>query len=213
MTALATPLRGTKLSADRQRRLARLESEIKSDLAAMRPLMVRIGTNLATIRDAGLYLAHAETFEAYCKDRWDIDRSYAYRLISSARVVRNLESGGLRVLPRIESQTRPLVGLDPEQQRAAWSEATKSAEGRQPTGKQVQEAVAKVAPPSADRVAAEVAQLIAEFRKGIRHAIAAHRKLVRIRAAGLPPDARRQRRETLQRQRVILKAITQGGGQ
>ncbi len=79
-----------------------------------------MGKALKEIRDNRLYkIALFETFEAYTKARWDIGRAQAYRLIKSYEVIRNLSPIG-DILPGNEFQVRPLVKLDPSEQRNAW---------------------------------------------------------------------------------------------
>ena len=79
-----------------------------------------IGKALQEIRDSRLYkLILFETFEAYTKARWDIGKSHAYRLIQAYQVVDNLSPIG-DILPTNEFQVRPLVRLDPVEQRKAW---------------------------------------------------------------------------------------------
>lgn len=79
-----------------------------------------IGKALQEIRDSRLYkLILFETFEAYTKARWDIGKSHAYRLIQAYQVVDNLSPTG-DILPTNEFQVRPLVRLDPVEQRKAW---------------------------------------------------------------------------------------------
>lgn len=80
----------------------------------------KIGKALKEIRDSRLYkLTLFETFEAYTKARWDLGKSHAYRLIQAYQVVNNLSPIG-DILPGNESQARPLVQLDPFEQRKAW---------------------------------------------------------------------------------------------
>jgi len=84
------------------------------------------------IRDKAYYrdVLGFETFEAYCKEKWDINRAHAYRLIDSAMVIETVSPMGDRV-PENERQTRPLARLEPEQQREAWQKAVETApEGR-----------------------------------------------------------------------------------
>lgn len=81
-----------------------------------------IGQALKEIRDSRLYkLILFNSFEAYARDRWDIGRSQAYRLIDAYSVINNLSPIGDR-LPGNETQTRPLVQLDPVEQRKIWTE-------------------------------------------------------------------------------------------
>jgi hypothetical protein len=81
-----------------------------------------IGQALKEIRDSRLYkLILFNTFEAYARDRWDIGRSQAYRLIDAYSVINNLSPIGDR-LPGNEAQTRSLVPLSPPQQREIWKD-------------------------------------------------------------------------------------------
>ncbi len=83
---------------------------------------VTIGKALKEIRDSRLYrLTLHETFEAYGKARWDMGRSQIYRLISAYSVVNNLSPNG-DILPANEAQVRPLVQLDPPEQRKVWKD-------------------------------------------------------------------------------------------
>jgi len=72
---------------------------------------------LMEIRDKGLYrdVLGYQTFEAYCKDRWDLSKMHAYRLMDSCRVMDTVKSDQL-VTPSTESQARPLARLGPERQ-------------------------------------------------------------------------------------------------
>ena len=81
----------------------------------------KIGKALKEIRDSRLYkLILFETFEAYTKARWDLGKSHAYRLIQAYQVVNNLSPNG-DILPDNEYQVRPLIKLDPLEQRRAWN--------------------------------------------------------------------------------------------
>ena len=79
-----------------------------------------MGCALAKIRDSRLYRETHETFESYCRDRWDMGKAYAYRLIDSAQVQEVLSPMG-DITPTNERQVRPLTKLTPEQQQEAAS--------------------------------------------------------------------------------------------
>jgi hypothetical protein len=89
--------------------------------------MDEVGRALMAIRDGGHYrdVLGFETFEAYCKVRWDIGKWYAYKLIDSAAVMSELDNCPTK--PTTESQTRPLARLLPDQQREAWQRAVETA--------------------------------------------------------------------------------------
>ena len=105
-----------------------------------------VGSALLQIRDGKLYQPQYGSFEEYCRDRWDIERSHAYRLMDSAKVMANLKDSPIgELLPANESQARPLASLPPEQQAEAWNKAVKSApKGKKPTAGLVQQIVDRI---------------------------------------------------------------------
>jgi len=109
--------------------LERLEGIIRRNLQSF----YEVGRALMEIRDSGLYrdVLGFDTFEAYCRERWDFTRSYAYRLMDSASVIEVVSPIG-DIKPTNESQTRPLARLEPDQQREAWAKAVETA----PEGKE-----------------------------------------------------------------------------
>ncbi|MEA3391634.1 MAG: DNA methylase [Candidatus Marinimicrobia bacterium] len=81
-----------------------------------------IGQALKEIRDSRLYkLVLFNTFEAYTRNRWDIGRSQAYRLIDAYSVMSNLSPIGDK-LPGNETQARVLVPLSPPEQQKIWKD-------------------------------------------------------------------------------------------
>jgi len=97
-------------------RLIHLENLI----ASRQRYFYEIGKALKEIKDTRLYkLTCFETFEAYTRARWDMGKSQVYRLIDAYQVVSNLSPIG-DILPANESQARPLVQLDPLEQRKIW---------------------------------------------------------------------------------------------
>ncbi|MDP2676060.1 MAG: DNA N-6-adenine-methyltransferase [bacterium] len=123
--------------------LENLESIIESGLRTF----VEVGAALSEIRESRLYRAEYDTFEAYCHNKWNIERRQAYRLITAAAVVENV-SNWTQTPPTNESQARPLTSLPPEQQREAWADATKTAASnlRTVTAQDVTDAVQKIKP-------------------------------------------------------------------
>jgi len=65
---------------------------------------------LVEIRDSRLYREDYETFEEHCRDRWNIDRTYAHRIIGAASVVNNLLPMGN--VPANERQVRPFTQFE-----------------------------------------------------------------------------------------------------
>jgi hypothetical protein len=146
-----------------QQRLSELENIIRTGLATF----VEVGNALLEIRDSKLYRSSYSTFEEYCHNKWQISRPRAYQLIEAAEIVGNLSTivdtqssnnesqvgsspiGADLPLPKNEAQVRELAGLEPEQQREVWQEATQTApEGKLTAGhiKQVREKIAAPSP-------------------------------------------------------------------
>ena len=79
---------------------------------------------LVEIRDSRLYREEYETFEDYCKGRWDYTIRHCDRLMSAAGTVKALESGPIGLVPQNEAQVRPLTQLETaEAQQEAWGTA------------------------------------------------------------------------------------------
>lgn len=130
------------LSLVEQNELERCEVAIKQGLETF----IEVGTALMSIRDKKLYRAVFGTFEEYCRGKWGMSRIHAHRLIESAEVAVNLLPIG-NILPRTESQARPLTSLEPEVQREAWREVVE-AHGENITAAKVQEVADKWSPVS-----------------------------------------------------------------
>lgn len=97
-------------------RLVKLEKLI----ARNQECFYKIGQALKEIRDHRLYkLALFESFGAYTRERWDMGKAHAYRLIRAYEVIYNLSPIGDK-LPSNESQARPLAQLDSIEQRRVW---------------------------------------------------------------------------------------------
>lgn len=97
-------------------------TSLENIIASNQYRFVEIGKALKEIRDSRLYkLTFHETFEAYGRARWDMGRSQVYRLINAYDVINNLSPNG-DILPANEAQVRPLVQLDPPEQRKIWKD-------------------------------------------------------------------------------------------
>lgn len=105
-----------------QERLTQLENKIHDS----RSRFYVIGKALKEIRDEKLYRILLFTkFDKYTRSRWEIGKSQAYRLIEASNVIDNLSPIG-DILPENESQVRPLVSLDPAEQRKIWRDFLKT---------------------------------------------------------------------------------------
>lgn len=112
------------LSKQEQRHLGVLEKRIAAGLQTFR----EVGQALLEIRDSRLYRDTHPTFEAYCVERWAMERSRAYQLIDSAKVVNAL--GDPEALTN-EAQARemaPLLESDPAVAKQVWTAVEKRAE-------------------------------------------------------------------------------------
>jgi len=135
-----------QLCTDNRTELERLSSAEQTELRRCETVIAQgwqtffdVGKALTTIRDHRLYRGEYKTFEAYCRQKWQYGRAYAYRLISAAEVVANLSTIGDKRMPENESQVRPLIGLTPEQIRKAWAEALTDSKGERVTARLVKQ--------------------------------------------------------------------------
>ena len=98
-------------------RLSQLENVIETNQRKF----YQLGKALKQIRDERLFRDLLfDNFETYVKERWDMARSQAYRLIEAANVIDNLSPIGDGILPENESQARVLARFKKEDQRKIW---------------------------------------------------------------------------------------------
>ncbi|BAZ12861.1 hypothetical protein NIES4071_46950 [Calothrix sp. NIES-4071] len=128
-----------ELSYDEQRSREQLEKQVERSF-------YEAGRSLKILRDRRLYRNTHETFEDYCKARFNYNRSRSYQLIDAATVVDNLQECPplVDILPTTERQVRALVSLEAPQQRTCWQEAVEEAGGKLPSGKIVKSIVDKI---------------------------------------------------------------------
>jgi hypothetical protein len=123
------------LSVDQKIELSQLEVKIEKGLRSFR----EAGQALLLIKEQKLY--SQATFEDYCRERWDIKKSHAYRLIGAFKVLEDLSPVGEVPLPISERQIRPIAKLLPEQRQPAWEAAVAVAEKPAPTTLEIEAAV------------------------------------------------------------------------
>lgn len=116
-----TNIQTAPLSETEAADLSACENLIEKNLQSF----VDCGNALLKIRDARLYRADFPDFQSYCRERWQIGRSHAYRLIEAAEVA--------QTVPEVESerQARELAKYDKELQKAVFT-ITKAMAGDQP---------------------------------------------------------------------------------
>jgi len=117
--------------------LERLEGVIQKNLGSF----YEMGRALMEIRDGELYnkVRGIENFETYCKQRWDFKRTYAFYMIEAVRVTDNVHNCEQK--PMSESQCRPLINLEPDEQRKVWQMAVETAPDNKVTAAHVAKVV------------------------------------------------------------------------
>jgi len=119
-TAPVSPKDETTVAPEDKLQLKQCEDNIRQNEGGS----VSIGRNLGEISSEQLYKAAGYAdFGVYCKERWGISDKYAYRLINAAKCLDKLtshEPTGTWVLPRNESQIRPVAQLKEEQWMHSW---------------------------------------------------------------------------------------------
>ena len=114
-------------------RLVQLEATIQAGVQTF----VEVGLALTEIRNAKLYRATHATFESYCRERWNLSRPHAYRVMSAADVASTLSPTG----DISERAIRPLVKLAPEKRAEVWTKAKAAAGDRSVTARHVETAI------------------------------------------------------------------------
>ena len=150
------------LTPGERRHLQALEKRIERGLQTFK----EVGTALQEVRDSRLYREDFPSFEAYCRDRWALERQRAYQLIGAVEVVEALPAG-TRDLVRNEATARELVPVmrdDPEALTTVWArvEERATAEHAPVTAEMVRQVKAEVLPPKATIGQDLAARLIAE---------------------------------------------------
>jgi len=105
-----------------------------------------VGSALLNIRDKRLYRGAHKTFEMYCRERWGIGRSYAWRLIGAAVRLNLLPAGQGLLRPLNEFQIRPFLKLAPEAFPRAWQHVTELAKDGKVTSSLVQGVICELSP-------------------------------------------------------------------
>jgi len=131
------------LSLSEQTELDELEKVIKGGWKTF----LEVGVALAHVRDKGLYKGKYANFEDYWRIELGFSRSYAYNLIGSAEVNKQLSSiEDITVKPLNEAQLRELIPVPEEKRAEAWKSAIELAGDNVPTAKIVHKAALKFKP-------------------------------------------------------------------
>lgn len=137
-----------ELAPDEQRALEQHEAVIARGLQTF----LEVGEALASIRDDKLYRAGYATFDAYCRERWNIGRSRAYQLMGAAEIVREM-STQVDNPPTTEREARAVAQAEPADRPRVLDRADQLAGDAPRTAKHVQQAVAEIAAPALPDVA------------------------------------------------------------
>jgi hypothetical protein len=167
------------LSADERRHYEVARDTVRNGLRTF----LAVGAALLAIRDGRWYREDYDTFDQFLPEEFGISRQRGHQLIRCVQVVEDLEPPPAQVSvsavvyrePESERQVRPLVPLAPEQRRTAWEMACEEAgPDRQPTGREVEAAVRRVAgEPAAPRPVVRVAIDPADLKATARDIVAA----------------------------------------
>lgn len=138
------------LTAGERRHLVALEKRIERGLQTFK----EVGAALQEVRDSRLYRDAHPSFEAYCQDRWGLERQRAYQLIGAVEVVHALPENAGQLI-RNEATARELVTVmrdDPEDLQEVWAKVVERAEseGGKVTAETVRQVKAQVLPPRVD---------------------------------------------------------------
>lgn len=139
---MSAPLTMEAISLTESRDLIRLEAIVAKGMRTF----VEVGESLAEIRDRRLYRIEHATFADYCKAKWKMSDRRARQLMDAAEVVTAISKSGT-IVPKTESQARPLTALPVSQRAGAWEKAVAASPNGQPTAQAVQVVVETMNPP------------------------------------------------------------------
>ena len=126
------------ITFEESQRLVVLEKTIASGMQTF----IEVGEALAEIRDSKLYKIEHDTFEDYCQKKWQMTARRAQQLVSAAEVVADCSKIGT-IVPKTESQARPLTSIPREQRAEVFAEASATSATGKPTAREVQVVVEK----------------------------------------------------------------------
>lgn len=104
-------------------------SECEQIIARGLETFTEVAAALIQIRDNRLYLQSHDTFEDYCRGRWQMSARRAYQIISSKNVADRIAEAGLPI-PANDAVARALAVLPEREQVKIWDAAVKYFNGR-----------------------------------------------------------------------------------
>lgn len=129
-------------SPEEEGHLASCEETLQRGLATF----FEVGNALLKIRDLRLYRFSHGTFEAYCHERWNIGRTYAWRVIAAAERLKLLPQEPSGPRPVNEFQMRPFLKLEPEAFPRAWEAVVAKAKNGRITSTLIRGLLSEIAP-------------------------------------------------------------------
>jgi hypothetical protein len=162
-----------ELTAPERSDLKRCEKTIEKGMATF----LDVGRALLEIQQDKLYRDKHGTFEAYCKGRWEMGKSQAYRLIDAVEVDEQIKMSpiGDKMEIKNESQARELVGVSQDDLPKIVEKAVEIADGNPVTAKAIRQAKGELLPVESTEVEQKSTQVESkpDWRK-IRSTIAQH---------------------------------------
>jgi hypothetical protein len=130
-----------ELTAAETAELVRCEAAIQRGVKTY----VEVGNALDTIRKGRSYRESHKTFEAYCQERWKINRKRASQLIIAAGIAEKL-SNSVGQIPANERQARELAKATPAARLRVWEEATAGDDDDEPTAAELRDIISRLPP-------------------------------------------------------------------
>ncbi|MBN3906654.1 MAG: hypothetical protein HWQ35_08860 [Nostoc sp. NMS1] len=143
-TITVTAIEVTELTLEEQSLRLQFERQVER-------AFLSAGQALMELRDRRLYRSTHQTFEEYCRDRFNYSRDAAYLKISATVVYGNLQkflpTNGRQIpMPTIGRQLRFLAKaeLEPAVQADVWQQAVEQAGNKIPSGRIVKDVVDRI---------------------------------------------------------------------
>ncbi len=142
-----------ELSEEQEFLLKKCENIIRIGLSTF----VEVGLALKEIQDQRLYRRTDKTFEDYLQRSMGLSRPYAYNLIESAKLMRELRTSvevDKASLPKNEAQARELIRIEPSRRVEVWKKVVDLAGDKPFTAKLIREVARSERSPEGEKPSA-----------------------------------------------------------
>jgi len=142
-----------ELSEEQEFLLKKCENIIRIGLSTF----VEVGLALKEIQDQRLYRRTDKTFEEYLQRSMGLSRPYAYNLIESAKLMRELRTSvevDKASLPKNEAQARELIRIEPSRRVEVWKKVVDLAGDKPFTAKLIREVARSERSPEGEKPSA-----------------------------------------------------------